>query len=126
MITQEKPPSLVKHVERSFRIVDKLQDVVAAIFLGIMELLMLLSVLAVVGGGFYYVHYLGRTLLEREYLDKCVVVAGKTGRVLQVETVEPHLDRKYIPTFTGQLVIEFNGSGDVFNSRAVTVVSCGA
>jgi hypothetical protein len=126
MITQEKQVSLFEHVERGFKIVDKIQDVVASIFLGIMELLMLFVVLAAFGGGIYYVNYLGRTLLEREYLDKCVAVAGKTGRVLQVETVEPHLDPDYVPTFTGQLVIEFKGSGDVFNSRAVTVVPCGA
>jgi hypothetical protein len=126
MITQEKQVSLFERVERGFRIVDKIQDVVATIFLGLVELLIVFVVLAAFGGGIYYVNYLGRTLLEREYLDKCVAVAGKTGRVLQVETVEPHLDPDYVPTFTGQLVIEFKGSGDVFNSRAVTVVPCGA
>ncbi len=121
MITYEKQSPMIERIAR----VGRVQDVIATIFVETMNILMGLAFLGGVAGSIFYVDYMGRTLLERNYLGKCVSVAGVIGTVTEVKTVEPHIDRDYLPSFTGLLMVEATGQGHPYPSRAVKLVPCG-
>jgi hypothetical protein len=125
LITKEVPTSIFDRVESTLRVIDRIQDAIAAIFIGIMGFLVRAMFFGLIGGGIYYVYHVGSVLMTREYDGKCVAVAGTFGFVKSIESLELHFDRDYLPVFTGRLSVAFaDGKVVRYASNALKVVPC--